>query len=150
MTMQAGEYWIGDLCYCMNPQWSDVCDILCIQSKCGEFTLPNGVRIAIYQTKYGDGTYLDSDGNGYSVDSGTIGCIRLEDIDDETDSKFMEGGNIHEFDEEFETSEKDGQITFGEIVIETDDTWIEEPSFEDDEDEKFSGKNRYNFEDHDD
>jgi hypothetical protein len=27
MTMPAGRYYIGDLCYVMHPEWSECCDL---------------------------------------------------------------------------------------------------------------------------
>ena len=85
--MPAGRYLVGDLCYCMHPQWNEVCDLLfagrtdhgCNE---GEFTLANGVKFAIYNTAYGDGYYPDQQGNTYPVDAGCIGCIRVEDVYD--------------------------------------------------------------------
>jgi hypothetical protein len=131
MTMPAGEYIISDLCYVMHPDWSEVCDILFSHPTGGEFKLSNGVRFAIYNTKYGDGSYFDDEGNEYSVDAGVIGCILLSDINDP--DKWLGGGYRFEFDEEFETFEKDGKIVFGGIVIDTDPVWLESEYYDDED-----------------
>ena len=75
--MPAGRYWVGDLCYVLHDAWSEVC-------RCGDgvHTLADGRRIAKFATIHGDGLYDDDDGNGYGVDSGTLGCILADDIRD--------------------------------------------------------------------
>jgi len=83
--MPAGEYYIGDLCYVMtSEEWLEVCDLTIQDSRLieGEFQLKDGRKFAMYSTAYGDGTYYDHYGFSYSVDSGSIGCIRMEDIKD--------------------------------------------------------------------
>ena len=80
--MPAGEYYIGDLCYVMtSEEWLEVCDLTIQDSRLieGEFQLKDGRKFAMYSTAYGDGTYYDHYGFSYSVDSGSIGCIRMED-----------------------------------------------------------------------
>ena len=126
MTMPAGKYYVGDLCYVMHECWDEVCDLTISNNQCltGEFTMKDGVRFATYGTEHGDGEYQDQDGRKYSVDAGAIGCIRIEDID-KTDyvgvgSNFIEGGQIIDFPQDFETSSKDGVIVFGNITIDTD------------------------------
>ena len=121
MTFPAGTYWIGDLCYVMDAEWDEVCDLTisddnpceCVE---GEFTLKDGRRFAIYNTMYGDGTYPDQYGFKYGVDSGSIGCIRLEDIR----GGVSEEGSIVVFSQQFETGEKNGVIRIGHIEIDTD------------------------------
>jgi hypothetical protein len=131
--MPAGKYLIGDLCYVMHPQWDEVCKLLfagrtdhgCNE---GEFVLANGVRFAIYNTAYGDGTYPDNLGNAYPVDAGSIGCIRVEDVNDTT--AWLDGMTVHTFNEPFETSTDGAVLTFGHVTVDTDpeldeDTWDE-------------------------
>jgi hypothetical protein len=132
MTMPAGLYYIGDLCYVMHDEWSEVCSLLIAgrdDGSCneGEFVLADGRRFAIYNTAYGDGKYYDTDGNSYSVDSGSIGCIRIEDIR-LTDQNNISLGNALTFLHPFNTY--GGCIlTFGDVRIDTD------PSYEDDYDD---------------
>ena len=128
--MQAGKYYVGDLCYVMdNDEWDQVC-ARTIQGKSfvdGEFELDDGRKFAIYGTSWGDGGYQDYYGNEYSVDSGSIGCIKLEDIKnlkDKIDIELL--GAIVEFETDFVTGGGrgtkgwNGIIQFGRIAIETD------------------------------
>jgi len=58
MTMPAGKYYVGDLCYVMDSdEWSQVCSLIIQGEKLldGEFELPDGRRFAIYSTHWGDG-----------------------------------------------------------------------------------------------
>ena len=130
--MPAGRYYVGDLCYVMHPQWEEFCDITISGPSVedGEFELKNGVRFATLCTLYGDGTYEDQFGNSYPVDAGLIGCIRVEDISDETADLTL--GNVVDFEEEFEVSSDNGILYLGHIVINTGDE--EDDYFDDDED----------------
>ena len=129
MSMTAGQYYIGDLCYVMHDVWDEVCDLLFpddVNSQQGEFTLKDGRRFAIYNTQYGDGEYDTTDyGNTICVDSGTIGCILLSDIMAEKYDDIQRLGSIVEITEDFSTGggrgtkEWDGVIHIGPIHIET-------------------------------
>jgi hypothetical protein len=129
--MPAGKYYIGDLCYVMaDEEWREICNIIIKEPHIldGEFELPDGRRFAIYSTAYGDGTYHDQHGHAYSVDAGSIGCIRLDDIKyvDNFD-QFLDLGAIQEFAEPFVTGSQGGQLQFGHVVIETDAVdWYED------------------------
>jgi len=124
--MPAGKYYIGDLCYVMHEEWSEVCDVTCDENEClfGEFTLKSGTRFAMYGTEFGDGVY-----EGLSVDSGSIGCVLLSDIDLTNPENDIKNGRIVEFDKPFKTWERDCVIYFGNIAIDTGD-------YEDDEDDE--------------
>ena len=55
--MQAGEYYVGDLCYVMtDEEWTQFCNITIQGNNVndGEFELPDGRRFATYCTKHGD------------------------------------------------------------------------------------------------
>jgi hypothetical protein len=141
MSMPAGKYYVGDLCYVMHPQWDEFCALTdrCLE---GEFTLANGVRFATYETKYGDGSYLDAQAREYGVDAGLIGCIRVEDIDP-AELKNLDLGHVVEFQREFETSggrstdrRWDGVIRFGHLAIETDPQDEEDEDYYEDEEEE--------------
>lgn len=136
MTMPAGKYYVGDLCYVLHSEWDECCDLFfrdrnggCNQ---GEFNLSDGRRFASYNTMYGDGSYTDMNGRGYSVDAGLIGCILLSDIDLTNKDNFLQGGQIVDFDEEFTTSTYEGNISFGDLVIPTgeDECFDEEDYWE--------------------
>ena len=122
--MVAGRYYIGDLCYVMHDAWKEVCDLIfaedhgCIE---GEFTLKDGRRFAMYNTAYGDGVYTDQYGREYSVDSGSIGCILLDDIRDESydDERLSELANISDISVPFETGNNRGVIRIASLIIDT-------------------------------
>lgn len=124
MTMKAGRYYVGDLGHVMKDgdDWSRMNSILFSKNSAGaegEFSL-DGRWFAIYNTS-GDGVF-----NGFSVDSGSIGCIRVEDISEDSDRGEVlaqyavkkDLGKIVEFEEDFETSKSDdGTIKIGHIQI---------------------------------
>jgi len=138
--MQAGKYYVGDLCYVMtNAEWDELLDLTCEGPRIndGEFRLKDGRRFASYSTMYGDGCYTDQHGNEYGVDAGLIGCIRIEDISAEK----LDGislGAVHEFDTDFVTGGGRGSvgwagtIQFGRVAIETGIS----DSYEEDEDDE--------------
>ena len=135
--MNAGKYYVGDLCYVLHDEWDEVCELLfagrndhgCNQ---GEFNLKDGRRFSIYNTAYGDGRYYDQNGGQYDVDAGSIGCILLSDIDLNNTDNFTSGGEIVEFSKDFTTSnDEDGNITIGKLTIATGD-YDEDPEEEDD------------------
>lgn len=129
MTMPAGKYYVGDLCYVLHDEWHEVCDITSSGNDCleGEFTLKDGRRFATYSTKFGDGLYYDNYGNRYPVDAGLIGCVLLDAIDLTNTANDLSLGNVVEFADDFETSggrltsnEWNGIIRIGRIEVETD------------------------------
>ncbi len=130
MTMPAGRYYIGDLCYVMtDDEWDEFCSITIKGNECldGEFEMRDGRRFATYGTKWGDGEYQDQHGNRYGVDAGLIGCILVEDIRAEKYPNIENLGAIHEFGTDFVTGggrgshNWGGAIQFGRILIQTDD-----------------------------
>jgi len=127
MTMPAGKYYIGDLCYVMHDAWTECCELFFPDNHPpkgieGEFTLKDGRRFASFSTAHGDGTYSSNIGTSHSVDSGSIGCIRVEDIRDKeyTPEFLAELGAFVEFDKPFEVSNNSGMLVFGHVKIETD------------------------------
>ena len=83
----AGYYWVGDICYVLHDEWLEVCDITLpakdnkYQILNGVFNLKNGTQFALYNTAYGDGNYYDEENFNYGVDSGSIGCVAINNID---------------------------------------------------------------------
>jgi len=124
--MTAGRYYVGDLCYVMtDEEWDEVCGLLfegrsdhgCNE---GEFTLKDGRRFATYNTKYGDGRYESNMWTDHSVDSGSIGCIRLEDIRrGDTFDDIKTFGAVMNFAVDFATGKEDGVIQFDRVMIDT-------------------------------
>lgn len=133
MTLPAGEYWVGDLCYVLGDRWDEFCDTTISGQEClsGEFTLPDGTRFASYGTAWGDGLYYDDLHNSYGVDAGLIGCVLVSDIA-ESQRKNLKDGHVHVFDEPFLTGYLDphednpGEIFFGTLVIDTNPDYIED------------------------
>lgn len=124
MTMPAGKYYIGDLCYVMHDAWDEFCDITIDGHNCldGEFTLKDGRRFATYGTAYGDGMYPASTGANLPVDAGLIGCILVSDIKDPEIKNLADisrYGTTVIFDHAFSTSEREGVITFGHVSVNT-------------------------------
>ena len=141
MTMPAGEYYVGDLCYVMSDRWDEFCNITISGNECmnGEFTLSDGVRFASYGTAHGDGLYEDNFGNEYPVDAGLIGCILVSDIA-ESELKGLKYGHIKIFTEPFMTGYLDpqegrpGKIFFGSnLVIDTDPEYVEDDFYDEEE-----------------
>lgn len=117
--MKAGKYYVGDLCYVLGDRWDEVCNLIIVEHRCldGEFELKDGTKFAIYGTAHGDGYYSDKQANGYPVDSGSIGCVLVDDITEGELDKM--GGNTFNFEEDFETYTEGGVIIIGDIVIDT-------------------------------
>ena len=138
--MPKGKYWVGDLCYVMHPQWTEACSLFYppgqdnYRGNQGVFKLANGVRFALFSTAFGDGTYLDREGREYPVDAGSIGCIRVEDIADTTESLWMDGGNIVDFEYDFEVGSNGSELRVGNVWIDTDPPY-EEDEYDYDEEE---------------
>jgi hypothetical protein len=129
MTMPAGRYYIGDLCYVMtDEEWDEFCSITIKGNQCidGEFTFKDGRRFATYGTKWGDGLYFDQYGREYSVDAGLIGCIKIDDIKAEKYDNIEDLGNVTDWGVDFITNggrgdpDWDGVIRFGNCMIRTD------------------------------
>jgi hypothetical protein len=136
MKMQAGKYYVGDLCYVMHSEWDEVCALLFADRTdhgCneGEFTLKDGRRFAIYNTAYGDGVYADQFGNSYPVDAGSIGCIRVEDVNDP--QAWLAGMNVITFDQPFYTDTDGSVISIGNIDIDTDPEYHDEAEYDEEE-----------------
>ena len=124
MTMPAGRYYIGDLCYVMHDEWDEAVSLMFPDNHSGrgvdgEFALKDGRRFANFGTRWGDGTYTSNIKTHHSVDSGSIGCRRVEDIQDNTYDNIETLGAVVEFDQPFEVSEDAGLIRFGAVEIET-------------------------------
>jgi hypothetical protein len=134
------RYWIGDLCYILRMEWDEVCNQTPFDNSSFEFELSDGRKYLLFSTAYGDGTYNDQYGNPYSVDSGTIGAILLEDINDPGLERVLENGlgNVYEFPgvlDEFDCAYEDGLIQIGHVQIATgDEPEDDEEDLEDDED----------------
>ena len=122
-TLPAGRYYVGDLFFVLQNKYVEFCKKSILSDDGhghggGLIVLNNGVKVVTFCTQEGDGLYEDQLGNKYSVDDGSIGCIRVEDIkSSKAETKY---GQIIEFDSEFdccENLEVHGVLTFGHILI---------------------------------
>lgn len=138
--LKAGQYYVGDLCYVMHENWDEVCNLLfpagSQRALEGEFNLKDGTRFAVYSTAYGDGTYHDQQGREYWVDAGCIGCIALDDINVDEHGNDVEGGNVIDFEKDFNTSSDGENITIGHIVVATGD----DCDFDDEDEEEYASE----------
>lgn len=117
--MTTRTYFVGDICYVLNSdEWHTVCmlDSFYPNQDPDDFD-PQGYLdpentsledenagrpFYLLKTAAGDGCYRGSDGRDYSVDSGTIGCIAVDDIVEQ--EKLREAlekglGHLHEWEE---------------------------------------------------
>ena len=118
--LPAGNYYIGDLCYVVE-NWEEYHQQFFpgegTEQHIGVFTNSEGVKFANYRTAYGDGIYYDEERNEYAVDSGSIGCIPVEAIQEPHAL-----GNVVYFPVEFDCEyiESSGTIRIGDVFIDTD------------------------------
>jgi hypothetical protein len=119
MRLQKGVYYIGDLCYVMHPEWDEVCQLLEGDQypNEGQFRLSDGRQFAMFNTAFGDGEYYDNKGRAYCVDSGSLGCIKVENLTEEVDEAL---GNVVEMPYDFYVYSDSKTIHFGHISIDTE------------------------------
>jgi hypothetical protein len=117
VEFSAGRYYVGDPCYvCSEEQWDDVLK----QTGCFGYEsfssvsenifYINGSKCWAHGTAFGDGSYTSNYGGEYWVDSGTLGIIPAEAI--ENDPDFMGGYGFDDFDEDFTVWYDDGKFYF--------------------------------------
>ena len=136
----AGSYWVGDLCYVMHPEWSELCSIMFAEDDMveGELTVQNK-RIFLASTAYGDGRFNDNVGRLYGVDSGSLGIIAVENIA-ESELPNLNGGHVIDFAEDFTVTAQHGKFNFGGILIET--------GYDEEYDEGYLDDHDYNYDDY--
>jgi hypothetical protein len=144
--LPAGCYLFCDLCYPFSGrQWDEVCDLLQVKGEGhGIYELADGTRFGLLCTAHGDGEFPDNLGNSYGVDSGTLGCVRLQDLAPDVVQRFLSAHShysrccsVHTVSEPFRPVADDGVLTFGPISIDTNGWDEDEPdeySEDDDED----------------
>lgn len=123
----AGEYWVGDPCYCFTDHgdWMALLesadytsDRAILEAEAG------GLRFVASQTAYGDGRYSDQHGGSYPVDAGLLGVVPvgMEQAPGAdwvyTREELMERVR---FEKPFRVSYEDGTVRIGHLVIETGD-----------------------------
>ncbi len=120
-VMPAGKYYVGDLCYVTGREWwNEFCKTTIKGHICfdGKFTIMNN-EICFFGTAHGDGYYNDNCGNGYGVDAGLIGIMKVEDITAIPKEKLLNEYVVVDFKEDFECYSESGVLTFGDISINT-------------------------------
>lgn len=112
-TLPAGDYYVGDPCYCFQDHeaWMQILD----GSEYLELPYGEGRdQIVAFGTMHGDGEYRDRQGNSYPVDAGLIGVVPVH-----VAVEPMEDLHIIHFDTPFVCSESNGVIRLGHVVINT-------------------------------
>jgi hypothetical protein len=117
-------YYVGDLAYVLHDAWDEVCNLAPLDNSEHEFELEDGRKFILFSTAYGDGLYNDQNGLSYSVDSGTIGAIRIEDIRGLEFARTLGRGlgHIHTFPAEIDGMDcfyEDGTIHIYTVRIDT-------------------------------
>ena len=136
MTNAPTAYYVGDLCYVMTDEWEEMVDLHDFDNETRSYQLADGRNYFMYSTMYGDGQYNDLDGNPYSVDSGTLGAIKVADIKnlDALNAALESGlGHVHTFAYTLSGDDCDyfeGKISIASVLIDTDDL---EEGYEDEE-----------------
>jgi len=133
-----GKYYVGDLCYVISDAgWDDFC----------KMTITDGGNVLdgyfkwkskflwTHGTAYGDGCFLDQNGDEYSVDAGLIGVLPFELID-KHEYDITDLGNVLEFFTPFTCDYDDGIFIIGHLKIDTDPGSREEEIDYSDEDEE--------------
>lgn len=144
VKVQAGTYYVGDLCYVIksDDMWSKVCDAMYPDGgnhSVEGLIVVDGYEMVTYSTMYGDGTYYDAFSNEYPVDAGLIGLISVDAIEKINGGTVdMTLGNVVTFEEDFVCDSEDGVLTFGNIIIHTEGSDVDDDEdyidYDDDED----------------
>jgi hypothetical protein len=127
MTNAPTAYYVGDLCYVMSTEWEEMVNLHDFDNETPSYQLADGRVYFMFSTMYGDGQYNDLDGNPYSVDSGTIGAIKVSDIKnlDALNAALESGlGHVHTFAYTltgYDCDYFEGKISIASVLIDTDD-----------------------------
>lgn len=122
--MPAGEYYIGDPGYIIEPsKWTAFCHTILFSGEDG-IQVWKGKPVFAAGTRYGDGSYYDETGLSYAVDSGTLACIPISVLSKSRLSRLTKTTHplayVHTFREPFQVSCIGGNFTFGHVTIITD------------------------------
>lgn len=128
VLLPAGCYLIVDLCYPFSgQQWDEVCHLLQAKGEhCGIYELADGTRFGLLPTAHGDGEFADNLGNSYGGDSGTLGCVRLQDLAPDVAQRFLSSRSHYSrccsvltVQASFRPIATDGILRFGPVSIDT-------------------------------
>jgi len=126
VSVKAGIYFLGDPCYAVpGDLWSELL-LSCgsfLEYPVGEVTSQRGEFEVLSFGTGGDGVFSDTLGCTYPVDSGMIGLTpgELAQCGNNTLDwpPRMDLGRFVSFADDFTCSVEDGVLTFGDIVIDT-------------------------------
>lgn len=130
---ERNTYYIGDPCYVLGDHWDECCSLFitglgpCVE---GEFDLKNGCHFAAFNTKYGDGVYIDQHGRTYSVDSGCLAIVPLHFCK----SPLPKDAVTQVFDSFPKCERVDSRIYFGSVCIDTASVPAQQDEVEDEAD----------------
>ena len=119
VTVPAGDYFLGDISYALK-NWTEqqYGPLLEQQEAVNEYAAGDNRKCVIYSTQYGDGIYLDNEGDSYFVDGGNIGIIPVEAVEED---ECFEYGCVIGYDEPFTVfaSPSHDFLVFGDVMIYT-------------------------------
>jgi hypothetical protein len=122
ITLPAGRYYIGDICYAMKESvYNEVFGDKLYAN--GHYTTEDGVFV-VSGTAYGDGSYKGTNGFEYGVDAGIIGIASMGVCNAEAE---LYGGTLHTFTEPVKCNFKYGIFNFtsGDWNLEIDTAFEE-------------------------
>jgi hypothetical protein len=120
LKMKAGNYFIGQFNNILNGEQTLLADDET------DFFTDEGIFTISYKDKEmefasfmaeNDGTFEDNYGNEITTTDGQIGCISTEYFDAKEIKHLAD--NIHTFKDDFYVEFKNGKMTFGDHVIDT-------------------------------
>lgn len=123
-VIPAGKYYLCDPCYIISDSrdWMDFLEACSTEDNAGHSghyeALSDGTKILAFSTP-GDGSYSDQQGNSYSVDSGLLGLIPYSYSPDQEGIERL--GKQVEFLEDTLCFTRDGILTFGNYIIDTEE-----------------------------
>lgn len=115
VEFKAGKYYIGDPCYVIKDDtlWQKFCNDLEKTNYGSKKPLfINGIKVFSKSTHHGDGIYFDQFKKKYLVDSGMIGCVPVELVQNKRYKTVL-------FEKDFEAYEKDGIFYIEKYIIDT-------------------------------
>lgn len=121
--LPAGEYFIGDPSYSFRGKdWDEAIDLIFGQDGFSKTHKHNGHVFCAISTQDGDGTFEDSKGRLYPVDTALLGAVSRGLVNDQDVHKLSEGevfGHWVTFTEPVECGYDAGVVYFGGITIDT-------------------------------
>lgn len=124
-VVPAGKYYLCDPCYVISnaDDWVGFLESCSPEDSAGLSghyeALLDGTKVLAFATAHGDGNYYDQHGNSFSVDSGLLGLIPCNYSPGYGDIERV--GTQIEFTEDTLCFTRDGILTFGNHIIDTEE-----------------------------